>query len=159
MKMEERLEKLANDFKTGIFYWVIAYLVYYVYAKTINNIGIYNKQILTLINGDDLFHQAAMSGFSYVILKAAVKEFCNRLGKIESGTVKDCVKNIVTGLLIVAVAGAFLEVADISGLVGEDIYSIMVFIVIIEGMTYGMKQAVNTSVYNKKLKEKQKENN
>lgn len=148
----EKINKMWNSIKTGIITWIFAYFFYYIVAILANDIASYNEQIMKMANGMNFFIQAAVSGIAYMVIEIIILDFMRRIIKsVETDKVKEVVKNMILTILIMVLEFGILLFVNIEDIISEEIFSIMIGILIIKGIAFSIKQSVDEYKINKKL--------
>ena len=150
----ENVKKLWNGFKTGIVTLVLAYLFLYVVAINVNDLETYKMQILKMAEGDNFFKQFLVAGAAYMVLEVYVLDFFQRISKaVDKKELKEAVKNILYALFIIAGEVLVLSLIDIKEIISDEIFSTIVFLLIIKCIFVVIVQNIDAYKINKKLNE------
>ena len=150
----ENVKKLWNGFKTGIVTLVLAYLFLYVVAINVNDLETYKMQILKMAEGDNFFKQFLVAGAAYMVLEVYVLDFFQRISKaVDKKELKEAVKNILYALFIIAGEVLVLSVIDIKEIISDEIFSTIIFLLIIKCIFVVIVQNIDAYKINKKLNE------
>ena len=150
----ENVKKLWNGFKTGIVTLVLAYLFLYVVAINVNDLETYKMQILKMAEGDNFFKQFLVAGAAYMVLEVYVLDFFQRISKaVDKKELKEAVKNILYALFIIAGEVLVLSLIDIKEIISDEIFSTIIFLLIIKCIFVVIVQNIDAYKINKKLNE------
>ena len=158
--MKERLEHVYNSFKTGVIIWILAYLLLYVVSGYAGDFAIYNENITKLLNVKNFVAQLLIAGFTYTTLEVVLLHFVDNMIKtMEQGKdkVKSITKNLIFATIIIAVLCVALYVLKERNVISKYILKLMMTIIAFKAVIFSIMQVRNTNVYNKKLKEKNRE--
>ena len=158
--MKERLEHVYNSFKTGVIIWILAYLLLYVVSGYAGDFAIYNENITKLLNVKNFVAQLLIAGFTYTTLEVVLLHFVDNMIKtMEQGKDKaeSIAKNLIFATIIIAVLCVALYVLKERNVISKYILKLMMTIIAFKAVIFSIMQVRNTNVYNKKLKEKNRE--
>jgi len=154
----EKVKKVWNSFKSGIVTWVFAYFVMYLVANHIGAMDEYNAQVLKLVDGMNLFYQIVVAGMTCVVLEIIFVGFLDRVLKsLNKESVKESAKNLILTILVFLVIVQCVSLIKVEEIISEAILSAMMCILILKAIVYLIQQQIDTYRFNKKLKEKIKE--
>ena len=150
----EKMNKLWNSFKTGVITWIFSYFVFYIVAISVNDIAAYNNQILKMTNGMNFFVQVLIAGMAYVVIEIFILEFMRRIIKsVDTDKPKETVKNMLMSFLLIVIEFGILNFVKVEDIISEEIFMIMMFILIMKGIVFSIKQSIDEYKINKKIKE------
>ena len=150
----EKINKLWNSFKTGVITWIFSYFVFYIVAISVNDIAAYNNQILKMINGMNFFVQVLIAGMAYVVIEIFILEFMRRIIKsVDTDKPKETVKNMLMALLLIVIEFGILNFVKVEDIISEEIFMIMMFVLIMKGIIFSIRQSIDEYKINKKIKE------
>ena len=148
----EKVNKFWNSFRNGVIIWIFSYFVYYLVAVSANDIEAYNNQIIKMTNGLNFFIQVIVSGIAYVVIEMFILDFMRRIVKaVDTDKPKDVFKNMILAVIIVVAEFCVLNYIKVEDIISEEIFLIMMFVLIMEGIIYTIKQSIDSYKINKKL--------
>lgn len=157
----EKINKFWNSFRNGVIIWIFSYFVYYLVAVCVNDIEAYNNQIMKMTDGLNFFIQVIVSGLAYVVIEMFILDFMRRIVKaVDTDRPKDVVKNMLLALVIIVIEFSILNYIKVEDIISEEIFLIMMFVLIMEGIVYTIKQSIDSYKINKKISQlnEEKEN-
>ncbi len=158
--MKEKFEKLCNSFKSGVMFWIIAYMLLYAIGEKIGDQSLYYAQVMKLTNIGNFLAQVFIAGTSYLILEVVLVHLANKTietFETEEKPKKKIVKYAFVALLLITILlVAQYEIKE-RDIMNKTVLKLMISLVAIKAAIFIVAQAVNTCRYNRKLHEKNKE--
>lgn len=158
--MKENVEKIYSSFKTGVMIWILSYIMLNVVSAYVGDFSVYNENILKLLEVKNFIAQLLIAGFTYITLEVFLLHFADETIKLieknEKG-IKKLIKNIVISILVITTLCVALYVLKEKNVISKYVLKLMMTIITFKVVVFCIIQVINTSRYNKKLKEKNKE--
>lgn len=158
--MKENVEKIYGSFKTGVMIWILSYIMLNVVSAYVGDFSVYNENILKLLEVKNFIAQLLIAGFTYITLEVFLLHFADETIKLieknEKG-IKKLIKNIVISILVITTLCVALYVLKEKNVISKYVLKLMMTIITFKVVVFCIIQVINTSRYNKKLKEKNKE--
>ena len=158
--MKEKLERVYNSFKTGVMIWIFAYILLYIASIYVGDFSVYNENIMKLLDMKNFVAQLLIAGTTYITLEIVLLHFLDNMLKIqeqEKNKIQILVKNVLVATLVIAVLCVVLYVLKERNVISKYILKFMMTIIAFKAIVFCIAQVVNTNIYNKKLKEKNRE--
>jgi Kef-type K+ transport system membrane component KefB len=156
--MREFLKTFKESIKTGIVLLIIAYLLLAVICGISNEMDFYIEQINKLHDPINFAMQLTYAGLAYTALVFTFKVFVdNLLRAVAKNDKKRAVANalaVAVIIIIVCVVSYYMKEVKI---VNKNIIKLMFVVLMLEAIVFIIKKMVDNTVYNNKLKEKNKE--
>lgn len=156
------MKELLNNFKEtmmkGIVLWVLAHLILYVLCSFQNAVSFYDAQINKLHNPTNFAIQILYSGLLYTGIEVTFKFFVDNIFKysVKKESRKVFTNALIAVIIMALVCGAALYTKK-TDIVNKTITKIMILIIFVRGMAGVVATVADNSLYNNKLKAKNRE--
>lgn len=158
--MKERFERVYSSFKTGVMIWIFSYILLYIVSGYVGDFSVYNENIMKLLDMKNFIAQLLIAGVTYMTLEVVLLHFVDESLQIlekNGNKAKTLLKNVVISTIVIAILCVALYVLKEKNIISKYILKFMMTIIAFKAVVFCIIQVINTGRYNKKLKEKNKE--